>query len=184
MDSANSTHMDERVIAERMRVIASLPAPTTTAARRRVVAMRIASGESVVMIARNMEIPARTIYHWMCNREYKEYIEKIRSAVLGEALGRLVDASTAAAETQIDIMLHDPDSSVRLRASGMVIETLIRLREHQEFDRRIRLLEERHGQAIEADGFEGDDFDDDGGDGLPTGPPGAADAGPAEEEMD
>jgi hypothetical protein len=106
----------------------------------------------------------------MCKREFREYVDNLRSAVIGEALGRLVDASVAAAETQVDIMLRDPDSSVRLRASGMVIDTLIRLREHEDFNRRIRLLEERlNGDA--AEDLEGDDPD-----GVDGGPPGQAGA--------
>jgi transposase-like protein len=158
-------------IDERMKVITSLPAPTTPQARRRVVAMRMASGESVVMISRDMNIPARTIYGWLTNREYKEYIDKLRSAVLGEALGRAVDHSVTAVETIADLMVH-PDASIRLRASGMLIETMVRLREHLEYDRRLRILEERYGQEIAGDGLEGDDFDGDGV-GRPDGPAGA-----------
>jgi hypothetical protein len=135
------------------------------------VAMRVACGESVVMVARDLKIPARTIYHWMCDRQYKEYIDNLRSAVLGEALGRAVDHSVAAVDTMADLMVH-PDASIRLRASGMLIETMVRLREHLEYDRRLRILEERYGQEIAGDGLEGDDFDGDGI-GRPDGPAGA-----------
>jgi hypothetical protein len=149
-----------------MKVIASLPAPTTPLARRRVVAFRIASGESVVMIARDMDIPARTIYGWLTKREYKEYIDNLRSAVLGEAMGRLVDASVAATETLVDL-LHDPDPGIRLRSSVSLIDTLVKLREHMEFYRRIRVLEERfHGPAAGDDEGEADEIGGAGGGGA------------------
>jgi transposase-like protein len=176
MEPSRSINIDER-----MKVIASLPAPTTPLARRRVVAFRIASGESVVMIARDMDIPARTIYGWLTKREYKEYIDNLRSAVLGEAMGRLVDASVAATETLVDL-LHDPDPGIRLRASTSLIDTLVKLREHLEFDRRIRMLEEHYGHAVED--LDGDGDDDEG----PIGQVGAAGGiaggiGATEEEM-
>jgi transposase-like protein len=152
--------------------------PKSGPGRRRYAAMKLVAGESVVAVARELGIPARTIYSWLANREYREYIDNLRTAIVAEAVGRLVDASTRAAETLVRL-LDDPDSGIRLRASTSLIETMVRLREHMEFDRRIRVLEERYGHAIEAGGFDGDEDD-----GLPAAPDGAADAGPAEEEME
>jgi transposase-like protein len=183
MNSSDSEDLNARALA-----LVRRSKPTSIAARKRIVAFRIVSGESIIMIARDTGIPVSTLYSWAAQREFREFVDNLRAEVLRECVGRLVDASTAAAETMIDIMKHDPDSSVRLRASRDVIDTLVKLREHDEFHRRIRVLEERYGQAIEADGDGGDgdggDWDDGSGiAGLAAAPDGEGGAAPGAQEV-
>jgi hypothetical protein len=153
MKSSELVILDE---ATRQRLLGMVP--KSGPGRRRYAAMRLVAGESVVAVARELGIPARTIYSWLANREYREYIDQLRTAIIAEATGRLVDASIRASQTLIDL-LGDPDSGIRLRASVSLIDTLVKLREHMEFDRRIRLLEERfHGLAAGDDEDEADEI--------------------------
>jgi hypothetical protein len=175
---------DLPALGDRALAMVKLARPTTSAARQRLVAFRIIAGEPIVAIARDTGIAAATIYAWMSKREFREFVDNLRSAVINESMGRLVDASVRASDTLVGL-LDSADESIRLRASTSPIDTLVKLREHLEYDRRIRALEERYGQEIGDGGLEGDDFDGvDGGDGQPAGPIGAAGAGAAEEAVD
>jgi transposase-like protein len=176
---------DLPALGDRALAIVRQAQPSTFAARKRLIAFRIVSGESIIAIARDTGIAPATIYKWLCNQDYKEYIDNLRSAVISESMGRLVDNSVRASDTLV-ALLDSADESIRLRASTSLIDILVKLRDHLEFARRIRVLEERYGnsaEGLEADGA--DDWDDGSGvAGLAVAPDGAAGPGPAAEALD
>jgi uncharacterized Zn finger protein len=110
-------------------------------------ALLLASGSTVEAAAEKVEVTTRTIYNWLCVDEYKTYVDQLRIAMLSEALGVLTAAATSSARTMVEL-LTDEESSIRLRASQAILDTIGKLREHIEFDRRISALEGRHESAI------------------------------------
>jgi transposase-like protein len=144
-------------IAETEKVINSTS--MSTAGRKQLAACRLVQGESVVDISRDMNIPARTIYGWLAQQSYRDYINKLRAAFVDECLGRLVGSATAAAESMV-ALLKSNDESIRLRAATTIIDTLCKLREHGEFARRLEVLESRGVVEVEMVEVDGDDVPD------------------------
>jgi excisionase family DNA binding protein len=121
-------------------------------------AIMLAAGLTITEAANNVHVHKRTIYNWLCNGEFKLYVDKLRAAMLGEALRVLTRAATQSARTMVEL-LEDTESSIRLRAAQAILDTIGKLREHIEFDRRIAALEDGHELEIEA-GEIGDDEGD------------------------
>jgi hypothetical protein len=134
--------------------------PKTTGWRpkQQFAAIALAGGATFAETAKQVKISERQIYNWMCNQEFRLYVDKLRSGMVNEALGMLTRAATESARTMVEL-LKDKESSIRLRAAQAVIHTIARLREHIEFERRIAALEARHDleSEVEAGGEGGDD---------------------------
>jgi hypothetical protein len=125
-----------------------LPETSGWRPKQQFAAIALAGGATLAETARQVEISELQIYTWMCNKEFKAYVDKLRAAMLNEALGMLTKAATEAARTMVEL-LGDSESSVRLRASQAIFDTIEKLREHIEFDGRIAALEARDEPEIE-----------------------------------
>jgi hypothetical protein len=83
----------------------------------------------------------------LVNPNYRALIAALRGRLLDEAVGRLANAAGKAVATLCGL-LDEPNSNVRLRASLGILDTLLKVREHVEFEGRIRRLE-GHADARE-----------------------------------
>ena len=118
------------------------------------VALLLVGGMSVVQAATEAKVAARTAYGWMANPAYRRHVNNLRSPFIDEALGRLTAAATRSVEVMV-ALLDCNEPHVRLRASTSIVDTLIKLREHTEFARRLEALEARG--TIEVAMIEADD---------------------------
>jgi hypothetical protein len=143
---------------ERAKKIAALE--LTIPAKRRVVALRLASGQSVVDIASDMKIPARTLYSWLANRKYRTYVDELRLAICFDALGILTDGCTKAARVTV-ARVDDPDPMVSLKAAGMVMDYTMRFGEYFALERRVKMLEATYAAAREVSPYGNGILEDD-----------------------
>jgi hypothetical protein len=118
----------------------------TIPAKRRVVALRLASGQSVVAAASDMGLPARTVYSWLANRKYRTYVDELRLAICFDALGILTDGCTRAAMETVR-QIDNPDPMVSLKAAGMTMDYTMKFGEYFALERRVKALEAIHAAA-------------------------------------
>jgi hypothetical protein len=129
---------------ERAKRIAALE--LTIPAKRRMAALRMASGQSVVDIARDLDTPARTLYGWLANRKYRTYVDELRLAICFDALGILTDGCTRAARATVS-QVDNPDPMVSLKAAGMVMDYTLKFGEYFALERRVKALEAIYASA-------------------------------------
>jgi hypothetical protein len=115
------------------------PSATWNAKEQRL-ALFLASGRGIKAAAEEVRIGERTAHKWLEDPEYRAFVAALRGRLLEEAVGRLADAAGKAVQTLCDL-LDDPKSHVRLRAALGVLDTLLKVREHVEFEGRIARLE-------------------------------------------
>lgn len=103
---------------------------------------------NVVEAAKIAGVSTASIYRWLDESAF--------SAALSEAQGRAIDAAvrslTALAERAIGVIqaaLDDPAAShgVRLRAAGLALEMLLRLRDSHDVEQRLAALEGRDAES-------------------------------------
>jgi hypothetical protein len=125
--------------------------PATWTAKQEKLALLIAAGATIKGAAADCGIGERTAHIWIRIPGYASLVAELRGRILDEALGKLAGAAVASVET-LRALLDDPSASVRLRASQAILDSLIKIREHTELDRRLMALE--HG----GDDGEADDW--------------------------
>jgi hypothetical protein len=118
------------------------PAATWSPKQERL-ALLLAGGRTIKSAAEEVKVGERTAHSWLGDPRYRALVTALRGRLLDEAVGRLADAAGKSVMALIDL-LDDPSSNIRLRASLGILDTLLRVREHVEFEGRIRRLE---GQA-------------------------------------
>jgi hypothetical protein len=89
----------------------------------------------------------RTIHRWIRQPAFQNELEKSRDRFIDEALERLKGAVTQAVNVLAETM-NGTDATLRVRASGMVLDYFFRVKEIQEFETRLKRIEE----ALEATG--------------------------------
>jgi hypothetical protein len=104
------------------------------------------SHRTVEEAARTAGIGTNTLQRWMKEPEFEAAFEEARRSVLSQALGRLKDASGAAATTMLKIML-DPNvpAGTRLRAAEVVLEQAARASQSEDIEHRVAELERNAG---------------------------------------
>jgi hypothetical protein len=134
-------------------------------AKRRHLAVLLASGLKVVDAAAQVKVATRTAFTWLSDRHLRAYVDSLRAGMLEEAASRLAAAATQAVDVLVSL-LTDPEPTVRLRASTAILDALIKVRTNIEFERRIATLEARNDPAIEDLEVGEDDEFDQAGDGF------------------
>jgi hypothetical protein len=124
----------------------------TWTAKQERLAILLASGRSVKSAASELEIGERTAHTWLDNSCFRAFVSELRSRILDAAVGRLVASTTQAVDTLASLLSSERET-IRLRAALGIVDSMIRLREHVDFDRRILELE-----ASRADRTGGEDF--------------------------
>lgn len=75
-------------------------------------------------------VPLRTLQNWLLDADFQGLLRQAEAQAIGEATRRLISVSTAAGATMVQVMADRANPpSVRLRAAGMVLDSLVRLRQ-------------------------------------------------------
>jgi hypothetical protein len=107
-----------------------------------VLAVALASGLTVEAAARQANVAPRTVYRRLGDPDFLREVDTLRADMVGQALGRLTESMTAAADT-LRALLAARGESVRLGAARSILELPLRLREAAELAQRVRDLEGR-----------------------------------------
>ena len=135
--------------------------PTATwSPKQERVALLIAAGRSIKAAAAEAECGERTAHAWLEDPRYRSLISELRHRMLDEAVGTLAEATNAAVSTLRDL-LDDGHGNVRLRAALGIIDAVVRLRDHVEFERRLTALEAQNEPGLEAEEIGEDDDEQD-----------------------
>jgi hypothetical protein len=111
-------------------------------AKQEAVALLLASGYTIAAAASESGASERVIKLWKANNpNFGKRITEIRAEMTSQALGRLVDAMSGAADTLDDLARNSDSEHVRLSAARAVLELGVKLRESVELESRIAALE-------------------------------------------
>jgi hypothetical protein len=105
------------------------------------VALLLAQGKAVTEVAQRTKVAERTIYRRLQEPEFRAEISRLRGAMVEQAVGALADAGTSAVMVLLDLATGAKSENVRLGAARAVLELGTRLREQNELDDRITVLE-------------------------------------------
>jgi hypothetical protein len=115
--------------------------PTPWNAKQETIATLLVTGRSVRDIANKTGVSERTIHRWLSNEEYCAYLRGLRREILSQALNRLTTVSTAAVSTLVVLMKPDQRDIVRLNAAKSILESVVAIQKHVDFDERLARLE-------------------------------------------
>ena len=100
------------------------------------------SGLSLVEAARVSGVSESTARRWLRDPAVRQAVRQAQREIVGEAVQRLAHLSAQAVATLADILTHEPNSAVRLRAVETVLANLVRLLEVFDLHERIEALEQ------------------------------------------
>jgi hypothetical protein len=103
----------------------------------------LAQGRGIKDAATAIGVGERTAHRWLKDTQFRTYVAELRERMLDATIGRLIDASTKAVDTLVRL-LDDAKEVVRVRAALGILDSMTRMREHAEFDRRLSNLEAEH----------------------------------------
>jgi hypothetical protein len=125
--------------------------PATWTAKQERLALLLASGKGIKAAASEIEVGERTAHTWLDDICFRNLISDLRSRLLDAAVGRLVESTNDAVSTLVDLLSSERET-VRLRAALGIVDSMIRLREHVDFDRRLLELESSRATGFEDEG--------------------------------
>lgn len=103
-------------------------------------AIALASGESISDVAARANIDRSTVYRKLENPEFRRLVAEFRDRLIGTALGRIADNMTRAADA-LAAMLDAPEPPIRLRAIRALFTLGIRLRDSVDLTTRMHDVE-------------------------------------------
>ena len=108
-------------------------------------ALALASGANLDEAARQSGAGMSTIKTWMYTQPaFNQRVNDLRAEMTRQALGKLVENMTSAADTLGYLSRKSKSESIRLRASQAIIELGVKLRDSVELEARIAALEGNH----------------------------------------
>ena len=99
-------------------------------------AVAVAGGASVSAAARAVGIPIRTASDLSARPEFRATVDRIRSAVMSESVGKLVQAAVLAVDA-LTALLSQEDPGLRHRVSSTILSHCVAVRTHAELTTRI-----------------------------------------------
>jgi hypothetical protein len=118
-----------------------------TATRQERLALLLATGRPIKLAAEEVGVGERTAHTWLDDPSFRALVAGLRTRMLDAAVGRMADLAGAAVTT-LGGLLKDDSPTVRLRASLGILDMLIKLHEHVEFDGRLAALERQADDAV------------------------------------
>ncbi len=104
----------------------------------------ILTTSSLTEAADKVGLTERTLYKWMTEIEFRTALYAEEDRIIDQAVRHLLTLSERALSTFDDILTKEGvNDNTKLRAAALVMENLLRLRELQTIDARLRELEER-----------------------------------------
>ena len=84
----------------------------------------------------------RVVYKRLADPRFKLLVAEYRRAMIDEAVGKLAIVAGKAVDVLSDA-LDDERATIRVRAAATLLDALLRIRTHTEFDERLAELEKR-----------------------------------------
>jgi hypothetical protein len=101
----------------------------------------LAAGKTVQDAARVGHVSERTVYRRLADPDFRHELSDARAAMVDRATGRLADAMSGAVEALVGLAEHATSEPARVSAARAVVEFGMRMREVEEFERRLAELE-------------------------------------------
>ena len=121
------------------------PAELTTRQRRAIAALLAA--RNVQAAAKQAAVGERTLHRWLTEPAFTAALRQAEGQALDAAARRLVGLADGAISVVVSvIMAKETGPAVKLRAAGMVLDSLLKLRELATLEARVVALEAQHGE--------------------------------------
>ena len=114
--------------------------PNVALEKDSVLALALASGQSVTAAAAQAGIDRRTVQRRLADPAFRRQVAGFRDELLAAALGRLADHLTRAADA-VAALLDAPEPHLRLRAARTLFAFVVRLRDAVDVGDRLHELE-------------------------------------------
>lgn len=108
---------------------------------RAAVVAGLAAGLTKTEVARQTNVSHTTINRWLKQEEFRQWVEDARAELVSRTIGRLVDATTGAVATLVELLGPGTPPAVRLGAARTILEMAVRYRESEELEKRLAALE-------------------------------------------
>jgi hypothetical protein len=105
-----------------------------------VLALALAAGDSVSEAAQKAGMAERTAYRRLDDPAFRQRIQTLRGEMIGQALGRMADSMTEAADVLRGLLRADAET-IRLGAARSLLDLGVKLRDSIELGARIAELE-------------------------------------------
>lgn len=107
----------------------------------------IACGATVEIAATRAGISRATAFRRMNAPHFQESLKGIRNDIITRTHAFLNAATGEAARTLLQLLQANHSSTARLGASKAIIELTCKLRDHEEFEARLRAIEDRFDEG-------------------------------------
>lgn len=98
--------------------------------------------------AKEVGVSETTMYRWMADPDFNAALKAAECRMIEEATRRLVQTSNSALDVLILVMADKKVApGVRVRAAGLIIENMIKVRQLLDFEQRLAKLEELNSNA-------------------------------------
>jgi hypothetical protein len=104
-------------------------------------ALALARGKTVKEAARIAGMSRRTATRPLREPDLRAKVNGFRKGMVDQALGRLVESMTTAADTLKDLCKDDQPAAVRLHAARSIIDGTVKVAEFSNFEERLQALE-------------------------------------------
>jgi hypothetical protein len=102
----------------------------------------LAGGATVVEAAKRAKVAERTVYRRLEDPTFRQHVTDARSEMVSQAVGGLAQAMSAASMTLTLLLAPTVAPSVRLGAARAILELGSKLRESEELEQRLAVVEE------------------------------------------
>ena len=98
------------------------------------------TNKSVLSVAKKLRMGERTIHTWLKQPEFQKALRESRNKLREDAIERLKETVITAVECLTGLLTSEKEI-IRLKASQLIIDYTLRLRETEDFDERLKKLE-------------------------------------------
>jgi hypothetical protein len=116
-----------------------------TAAQTRIIPVLLS--KSVTDACREAKIGRKTVYDWLKQNSFKSELERCRDELFNGAMDRLKANTEKALDKLILLMDSGDKDDVQVRCAQTLLDYAWKLKQSQDLERRIELLEQALGRA-------------------------------------
>ena len=114
-----------------------------TRRQRRIIPLLLS--KSVTEACKEARVGRKTLYDWLKQEHFKQELEGARDELFASAMDRLKASTEKALEKLIELMDSGEKDDSQIRCAQTLLEYAWRLKQSQDLERRIELLEEAVG---------------------------------------
>jgi hypothetical protein len=109
---------------------------------QRIAAAAMATGMTVRRAAERIGYTERAIYKWLAIPDYKDYVARLRAAVLASTFGLLVNGSRAVVKEMLKLATKGESEASRREAVRLYLDQLSRFRRDANLEGRVAEIED------------------------------------------